>query len=305
MQEASSCNWQARPESAYRVSLSEPSVDRLIVRLSSLGDVVLTGAVTTAWGGGTAILTLPRFAEVASRLHGISRVYAPGDVLPSVPIIDLQCSLASRRLTLGHRVTRVHRQDVRRRLRVALKMAPADRVIDRYARAAGVEPAPTPWFPLAERGHTLLLAPGAAHATKRWPYWLSLARAWPGPVRAIGGPDDAELVSRIGGVCEVGFARTFDAMNGACAIVAGDTGLLHLGAALGVPVVGIFGPTTSIDGFWCHEGQVVELPLACRPCSRFGGLVCPVGDHACMRQITVDSVVAAVERAISRAAGPR
>ena len=88
-------------------------------------------------------------------------------------------------------------------------------------------------------------------------------------------------------------------MNGGCVLVAGDTGLLHLGAALGLPVVGIFGPTTSADGFWCHAGQVVEAPLSCRPCSRFGGAVCPVGDHACMRDLSIDHVIAAIHRALA------
>ena len=45
------------------------------------------------------------------------------------------------------------------------------------------------------------------------------------------------------------------------------------------PVVGLFGPTTSADGFFSYGGRAVELDLACRPCSRFGGPVCPVGDH--------------------------
>lgn len=273
-----------------------PEIDRLLIRFSSLGDIVLTGAITTAFGDRTGFLTLPRYAELAARLTGVTHVYRPGDRLPRVPVIDLHNSLRSRRLTVGMQVRQVERQDLRRRLHVAVKSAPADRVLDRYARAAGVAPAATPWLAPASRGDVLLIAPGAAHPTKRWPYWRALASAWPGPVRALGGPGDEEAVAAIGGVCEQGFARTLDAMNGACALVAGDTGLLHLGAAVGLPVVGIFGPTTSSDGFWCHRGEVVEQPLTCRPCSRFGGALCPVGDHACMREITVERVVAAIER---------
>ncbi len=276
-----------------------PNIDRLLIRYSSLGDIVLLGAVTTAFGGGTGILTLPRYVDLARRLHGVAAVYTPDDPLPDVPIIDLHGSLRSRRATLGRSVRRLDRQDLRRRARVAFKTAPPERVVDRYARAAGIAPAPAPWLPVAERGDTLLLAPGAAHATKRWPRWMALAQAWPGPVRALGGPGDDAIVARIGGVCEHGFERTLAAMNGACALVAGDTGLLHLAAAAGLPVVGIFGPTTSQDGFWCHRGAVVERPLACRPCSRFGGPVCPVGDHACMRDIGVPEVIAAIHGALS------
>lgn len=263
-----------------------------------MGDVVLAGSVCTAFGSGTGFLTLPQYAELAARLVGVEHVFAPGDALPDVPIIDLQNSVRSRWLLRGRRVVRVERQDLRRRLRVAFKTAPADRVIDRYARAAGVVPAPAPWLPPATRGDVLLIAPGAAHATKRWPHWEALARAWPGPVRALGGPGDEAIVERvdgIGGVCEQGFTKTFEAMNGAFAMVAGDTGLLHLAAAVGLPVVGLFGPTTSADGFWCHEGVALELPLTCRPCSRFGGARCPIGDHLCLQGIEVERVIRAVE----------
>ena len=270
------------------------AIERIVVRFSSMGDVVLAGSVCSALGSGTGFLTLPRYAELAQRLVGVERVFVPGDALPDVPVIDLQNSVRSRWLLRGRAVARVDRQDVRRRLRVAFKSAPGDRVVDRYARAAGVAPAPTPWIAPVERGDVLLIAPGAAHATKRWPYWEALARAWAGPVRALGGPGDEALVERIGGVCEAGFARTLDAMNGAFAMVAGDTGLLHLAAAVGLPVVGIFGPTTSEDGFWCHNGVPVELPLACRPCSRFGGARCAMGDHLCLRGIEVERVMQAL-----------
>ncbi len=68
---------------------------------------------------------------------------------------------------------------------------------------------------------------------------------------------------------------------------------VHLCAAAGMPVVGLFGPTTSRDGFWVHRGEAVELDLSCRPCSRFGGPRCPVGDHACLREIDAARVLAA------------
>ncbi len=262
----------------------------VIIRYSSLGDIVLTGAVTKALGDAT-FLTLPRYHDIARRLTGVSAVLAPGDPLPAgARVIDLHHSLRSLRVRAD---VRVERQDLRRRARVAFKSAPADPVITRYARAAGVTPAEPPWLPEVRRGDVLVIAPGAAHATKRWPWWRELARAWPGPVRAIGGPGEEALVAPFGGVCEAGFERTLLALDGAAVLAAGDTGLLHLGAAVGLPVVGIFGPTTSIDGFFSYGGRAVERPLSCRPCSRFGGDICPIGDHACLRELDVASVLAA------------
>ncbi len=265
----------------------------VLVRYSSLGDVILAGAVTAALGD-VAFLTLPRYHDIARRLRGVTRVLAPGDPLPAgARVVDLHHNLRSLRVRAD---VRVERQDLRRRARVWFKAPPADPVVARYARAAGVEPVEPPWLPEARRGDALVLAPGASHATKRWPWWRALAAAWPGPVRAIGGPGEEALVEPLGGVCEAGFDRTLAALDGAAVLVAGDTGLLHLGAAAGVPVVGLFGPTTSADGFFAyppHLARAVELPLACRPCSRFGGPACPVGDHACLRDLDVASVLAA------------
>lgn len=268
-------------------------VERIVIRYSSLGDIVLAGAVTAALGN-VGFLTLPRWADLARRLNGVTDVFVPGQTLPSVPVIDLHNCPRSWAAALSAR--RIARYDWARRARVGFKTAPAPRVIERYAAAASVMPAPSPWMSPVTRGETLILAPGAAHATKRWPYWEALARAWPGDVRAVGGPEDAAIVARIGGVTEAGFEATLGALQGAAVLVAGDTGLLHLGAAVGLPVVGLFGPTTAQDGFWCHTGEALERPLSCRPCSRFGGPVCPIGDHACLRDLSVEDVIAAVRR---------
>jgi ADP-heptose:LPS heptosyltransferase len=216
-------------------------------------------------------------------------------------VIDLHHNLRSRAVRAD---VRVERQDLRRRMRPWFKTAPADPVLVRYGRAAGVTPAATPWLPAARRGDALVIAPGAAHANKRWPWWAELARRWAGPVRVIGGPGDEPLVEPLGGRCEAGFEHTLAALDGAAVLCAGDTGLLHLGAAAGLPVVGIFGPTTSIDGFFSYGGTAVERPLSCRPCSRFGGPDCPVGDHACLRDIDVAAVLAACRAAAVPTAPP-
>lgn len=288
----------------------------LVIRFSSLGDVVLAGAVT----GGLApvhLLTRAPFTEVAALLPGVERVlvWEEGPDLSGYErIVDLHHSPRSRALAMRLRgpISRVERYDLRRRMRVALKVgAPPPRVVERYARAAGVSVAPLPWIPLPSRAReALALAPAAAHATKRWPAerFTALGRRWPGPVVVLGGPEDHRLTRgvaeaigpRAEAIAERGFSRTLDALARARLLVGGDTGLLHLAGACGLPVVGLFGPTTALDGFWCwHErGEAVELDLSCRPCSLHGGPVCPIGDHLCLQQLEVDSVWAAVERVL-------
>lgn len=282
----------------------------LVVRFSSLGDLVLTGAVT----GGLApvrLWTHARYAEVAAALVGVEEVVAGAEAraeaLSGVArIVDLHASLRSRRALVAAPapVARVRRAGLRRRLRVWVKASPPARVIDRYAAAAGVPVGPRPWVrvPLGRPTHTLLL-PGAAWATKRWPVgaWIALGRRLDGPLAVLGGPSEDALVRAIAegigphatALAERGFHHTLATIGRARLAIGADSGLLHLCGAAGVPVVGIFGPTTADDGFWCHEGAAVERPLACRPCSRFGGSQCPMGDHACLADLSVDAVLRA------------
>lgn len=78
--------------------------------------------------------------------------------------------------------------------------------------------------------------------------------------------------------------------------VSNDSGAMHLAAAVGTPLVAIFGPTneretaplTRPDG----SAQVLTHPVWCRPCML---RECPI-DHRCMTGITPERVVASVER---------
>ncbi len=297
------------------------TVRHTLVRTSSLGDVVLAAAFTRALAP-VRFVTHARYHALVRGFPGVVEVVDP-DAARQIPRdgsrwIDLQSNLRSWRLPADRRVAR---QDLRRRLRPAFKWAPASSVLARYAAACGVPPAPLPWLrangwdapPDAPRldpvAHpTLVLVPGAAHATKRWPWFAQLARAWTdGPVVVVGSDAESELVAEVaqrggaGAVTEAGFARTIPLLASAGVVVAGDTGLLHLAAALGTPVVALFGPTHPDDGFFSYADglrqRAVGAELPCRPCSRFGGAHCPVGDHACLRDVSAETVLAAARAA--------
>jgi heptosyltransferase-2 len=79
------------------------------------------------------------------------------------------------------------------------------------------------------------------------------------------------------------------------AFVSNDSGAMHLAAALGIPLVAIFGPTDErvtapLGGRAMPD--ILTTPVFCRPCMLRD---CPI-DHRCMKRITVDHVLAAVRR---------
>ncbi|MGD0693669.1 MAG: glycosyltransferase family 9 protein [Terriglobia bacterium] len=83
-----------------------------------------------------------------------------------------------------------------------------------------------------------------------------------------------------------------------CALfVANDSGPLHLANALGVPVVGIYGPTDPRQvGPFNPGGTVVRSGIGCSPCCGFSPFFrCVQETNICMRDLEVGHVQAACE----------
>lgn len=157
------------------------------------------------------------------------------------------------------------------------------------------------------------LAPGAAHFTKRWPpeYWSALVRRLRSTtdLLILGGPAERglgeQLANEAGGTA-ANAAGLFSLVGSAAllkrarTLVSGDTGLLHLATALGVPVLGLYGPGIREFGFFPYRAaaRVMEHRLPCRPCSAHGGPRCPAGHHRCLRDTTPEMVAAALAEPI-------
>jgi lipopolysaccharide heptosyltransferase II len=77
--------------------------------------------------------------------------------------------------------------------------------------------------------------------------------------------------------------------------VSNDSGAMHVAAALGRPVVAIFGPTDERVTRPLGDHDVITHPVFCRPCLLRD---CPI-DHRCMNRISVDTVVSAVTRRLA------
>ena len=81
------------------------------------------------------------------------------------------------------------------------------------------------------------------------------------------------------------------------AFVSNDSGAMHLAAALGRPVVAIFGPTDERATRPLGDHDVLTAPAFCRPCLMRD---CPI-DHRCMKRIPVDRVFEAVAARLAAA----
>jgi len=83
-----------------------------------------------------------------------------------------------------------------------------------------------------------------------------------------------------------------------CALlVTNDTGTMHIAAAVGTPVVALFGPTPPLmTGPWGEGHVVVSKGASCSPCWK---RICPT-DHRCMKGITVEEVEEAANQQLRR-----
>jgi len=144
------------------------------------------------------------------------------------------------------------------------EFAPSDHKVERYRDVAanalhykkpteidyGIASPPRPAF--APEGRYCVLLHATARASKQWPveHWVELARTLgKGDLHLVpwGTPDEREQSQRIAsGIvrARVPERRPLDEMArliaGASFVVGVDTGLMHLAAALGVPLVAIF-----------------------------------------------------------------
>ena len=80
------------------------------------------------------------------------------------------------------------------------------------------------------------------------------------------------------------------------ALVCGDTGVGHLAAALGTPVVALFGPTDPRLSAPRGPVRVLTHEVACAPCFYRR---CPI-EHACLGEISADQVCAALDALVAR-----
>jgi heptosyltransferase-2 len=70
------------------------------------------------------------------------------------------------------------------------------------------------------------------------------------------------------------------------AFLTNDSGPMHIAAALGTPLLALFGSTNEVKTGPYPKGRVIHKHVECSPCYK---RVCPI-DFRCMKRIEVDEV---------------
>lgn len=161
---------------------------------------------------------------------------------------------------------------------------------------------------LSASGRWLAIAPGAAFGpAKQWPaeHFAEVTRMWlgdGGQVVAVGtGRDHADAERILQGrpgtlnlAGRTGLPELMSVLSASAAVLANDSGAMHLAAALGRPGIALFGSTDPVGtgplgGLW----QLLVSDAPCRPCFQ---RCCPLAGDAqyqCLRRLTPEMVWAA------------
>ena len=161
---------------------------------------------------------------------------------------------------------------------------------------------------ICQHPQVLTVAPGAAYgAAKRWPteYFQRVCRYWidnGGFVVIVGTPSEQKIAAEVASafapksyidLCgKTQLDELMQIISCSKAVVANDSGIMHLGAALGKQGVAVFGPTDyTATGPISSKWKLVITEEKCGPCFK---RVCPLNNPVCMLNVSPDEVIAAL-----------
>lgn len=150
--------------------------------------------------------------------------------------------------------------------------------------------------------------PGAEYGpAKRWPerHFAALARLLAARGYAIwlvGSPKDHAVAETIAqdaqGLCtnlcgKTDIAEATDLLAAARLVVTNDSGLMHVAAAVGRPVIALYGSSSPLfTPPLSADARIVNLNLECSPCFK---RVCPLGHLNCLNDLAPERVLAEVD----------
>lgn len=307
----------------------------LILRFSSIGDIVLTTPVVRCIkkqlpDSHITYVTKKAFAGILDTNPYIDKVLVLDKDFNSLKkqllgesfdhILDLHNNLRTKRLCriIKGQYHAFNKLNIQKWLLVNFKInkMPPIHIVDRYmetTKQLGVNydgkgldyfihketlPPQLPELPF------VALAIGGQHATKRLPLskLKEILSRCEVPLVLLGGKDEAETA----GLLENQFPRTIAfnycgklsldqsalVLSRSAGIMTHDTGMMHIAAALQIPVLSVWGNTVPSFGMSpyfpenslaAERSMVFEVNgLSCRPCSKIGFDACPKGHFNCM-----------------------
>ncbi len=236
---------------------------RLIIRPGAIGDFIvslpalehLRADFTELWCA-TANVPLGAFADCARSIAniGLDRL----GILPADDVIARLREFDS--IVSWYGTNRPEFRDFVDGLKVPFEFHSALpsgglHAVDFYARQVGAPSGAVPTIPVTTSSADFIaIHPFASNMAKRWPLdrFQKVAEAL-GPVQWLRGPEEqlagAMFIEDLGDLAAwLGKARLY---------IGNDSGITHLAAAVGVPVIALFGPTN--PGVWGPRGRNVKV----------------------------------------------
>lgn len=318
----------------------------LVIRFSSIGDIVLTTPVVRCLKeqleGDVSIhyLTKKQFGSIVQHNPNIEKVYSitksTDEIIGELKnerydyIIDLHKNLRSKRVIKKLKVLSFtfDKLNYQKWLFTSFKInkLPDIHIVDRYFEAVKIlnvendqkgldffipnhDKVAITELPLTHQNGYIAIAIGAQHVTKRLPTdkIISICQQINGPIVLLGGKSDRETGSQI-------VSETSNLVLNTCGnyslnqsaslvkqsqqLITHDTGLMHIGAALRVQIISVWGNTVPDFGMYPYYPRnpekfvVIENNnLRCRPCSKIGFDKCPKKHFKCMNDIDEKEIV--------------
>lgn len=163
---------------------------------------------------------------------------------------------------------------------------------------------------LDQASQPVVFCPGAEYGpAKRWPaaHFASVARQLGTSGQAVwimGSHKDRAVGDEIVAACApdtpilnlcgiTGLAEAIQLIAFARLVITNDSGLMHVAAAVGVPLIALFG--SSSPGYTpplSEQARVLTLNLECSPCFK---RQCPLGHTDCLNRLTPDQVMSSAQ----------
>jgi heptosyltransferase-2 len=316
----------------------------LIIRFSSIGDIVLTTPVIRCIAEQIPSAEIhylcksdyKNILETNPYIHTLHLFSKEDTHLLSLLrkekfdyIIDLQNNFRSILLAKKLRVPSATfpKLNIGKWLLVNLKInrLPNIHVVDRYFKATRILPLAVrndgkgldlfihntdyeKWDAYKMESSFIGIAMGSQHKTKQIPTdkLIEICKKIDLPVVLLGGVNDINAANdvclraerNIINLCgKFSIRETAACIEKSKMLLTGDTGLMHIAAALNKPLISVWGNTVPAFGMYPYmpnHSNVYHIiennHLRCRPCSKLGFDKCPKGHFRCMNDIDVNQI---------------